>query len=264
MSDYKELSAEEVLEKFDKEAGARQYTGLMGKLIMAICILFSSFQIYTAIFGVLDAHLQRAVHLSFGLLLIYLLYPGRASWSRTSLHPVDLVLGLVAAATPIYIIVFYNELVTRAGINTSTDLFVGLIGIILLIEATRRVVGWPMIFVALFFITYSFLGPYMPGVLAHRGLGWEELVGHLYFTTEGVFGIPLGVSSTFIFLFILFGAYLETTGLGKFFIDLANALAGWAAGGPAKVAVLSDNNGGIANFDISNSLIPFFTFPYTE
>ena len=239
MSDYKELSAEEVLEKFDKEAGARQYTGLMGKLIMAICILFSSFQIYTAIFGVLDAHLQRAVHLSFGLLLIYLLYPGRASWSRTSLHPVDLVLGLVAAATPIYIILFYNELVTRAGINTSTDLFVGLIGIILLIEATRRVVGWPMIFVALFFITYSFLGPYMPGVLAHRGLGWEELVGHLYFTTEGVFGIPLGVSSTFIFLFILFGAYLETTGLGKFFIDLANALAGWAAGGPAKVAVLS-------------------------
>lgn len=239
MSEYKELSAEEVLEKFDKEAGSRNYQGMMGKLIMAICVLFSGFQIYTAIFGVLDAHLQRAVHLAFGLLLIYLLYPGRSSWSRTTLHPVDLILGLIATATPIYIIVFYNELVTRAGINTSTDLLVGLIGIILLIEATRRVVGWPMILVALFFITYSFLGPYMPGVLAHRGLGWEELVGHLYFTTEGVFGIPLGVSSTFIFLFILFGAYLETTGLGKFFIDLSNALAGWAAGGPAKVAVLS-------------------------
>lgn len=239
MSEYKELSAEEVLEKFDKEAGSRNYQGTMGKLIMAICVLFSGFQIYTAVFGVLDAHLQRAVHLAFGLLLIYLLYPGRSSWSRTTLHPVDLILGLIATATPIYIIVFYNELVTRAGINTSTDLLVGLIGIILLIEATRRVVGWPMILVALFFITYSFLGPYMPGVLAHRGLGWEELVGHLYFTTEGVFGIPLGVSSTFIFLFILFGAYLETTGLGKFFIDLSNALAGWAAGGPAKVAVLS-------------------------
>lgn len=239
MSEYKELSAEEVLEKFDKEAGSRNYQGTMGKLIMAICVLFSGFQIYTAVFGVLDAHLQRAVHLAFGLLLIYLLYPGRSSWSRTTLHPVDLILGLIATATPIYIIVFYNELVTRAGINTSTDLLVGLVGIVLLIEATRRVVGWPMILVALFFITYSFLGPYMPGVLAHRGLGWEELVGHLYFTTEGVFGIPLGVSSTFIFLFILFGAYLETTGLGKFFIDLSNALAGWAAGGPAKVAVLS-------------------------
>ena len=200
MSEYKELSAEEVLEKFDKEAGSRNYQGTMGKLIMAICVLFSGFQIYTAVFGVLDAHLQRAVHLAFGLLLIYLLYPGRSSWSRTTLHPVDLILGLIATATPIYIIVFYNELVTRAGINTSTDLLVGLIGIILLIEATRRVVGWPMILVALFFITYSFLGPYMPGVLAHRGLGWVELVGHLYFTTEGVFGIPLGVSSTFIFL----------------------------------------------------------------
>ena len=96
-----------------------------------------------------------------------------------------------------------------------------------------------MVVVVLFFLAYAFLGPYMPGMLAHRGLTPEQLVSHLFFTTEGIFGIPLGVSSTFIFLFILFGAYLESTGLGKFFIDLANAVAGWASGGPAKVAVLS-------------------------
>ena len=100
-------------------------------------------------------------------------------------------------------------------------------------------VGIPMVCVVLFFIGYAFAGPYMPGLLAHRGLSIEHFVSHVYFTTEGVFGIPLGVSSTFIFLFILFGAYLEGTGLGKFFIDVANSIAGWASGGPAKVAVLS-------------------------
>ena len=122
---------------------------------------------------------------------------------------------------------------------TTPDVIMGVIGVLLVIEATRRVVGIPMVVVVLVFIAYAFAGPYMPGVLAHRGLTPEQLIGHLYFTTEGIFGIPLGVSSTFIFLFILFGAYLESTGLGKFFIDIANALAGWARGGPAKVAVIS-------------------------
>ena len=127
----------------------------------------------------------------------------------------------------------------RAGLITTPDLVVGVIGVLLVIEATRRVVGIPMVVVVTAFIVYAFAGPHMPGVLSHRGLTPEQLVGHLYFTTEGIFGIPLGVSSTFIFLFILFGAYLESTGLGKFFIDIANAIAGWASGGPAKVAVLS-------------------------
>ena len=123
--------------------------------------------------------------------------------------------------------------------NTPTDIVIGVIGVLLVFEATRRTVGWPMLTVALVFLAYAFLGPYMPGILAHRGVSFDELVSHLYFTTEGIFGVPMGVSSTFIFLFILFGAYLDATGLGKFFIDFANALAGWAVGGPAKVAVLS-------------------------
>ena len=202
-------------------------------------MVFSIFQLYTAIFGVLDAHLQRAVHLGFALALSYLLYPSRKSWSRTKLHPVDLILAILGAAAPAYICIMYNELVMRSGIMTTPDVIMGVIGVLLVIEATRRVVGIPMVVVVLVFIAYAFAGPYMPGVLAHRGLTPEQLIGHLYFTTEGIFGIPLGVSSTFIFLFILFGAYLESTGLGKFFIDIANALAGWARGGPAKVAVIS-------------------------
>ncbi len=231
--------AEAVLKKYDKDSDTMEYKGIMAKIVSAIAITFSIFQLYTATFGVLDAQLQRAVHLGFGLALVYLLYPTRKSWSRTKLHPFDLLLAILGAAAPAYILIEYNQLVLRSGLVTTPDLVVGILGILLVVEATRRVVGIPMVTVVVLFLAYAFAGPYMPGVLAHRGLTLSQLVGHLFFTTEGIFGIPLGVSSTFIFLFILFGAYLESTGLGKFFIDLANSIAGWASGGPAKVAVLS-------------------------
>lgn len=239
MKESEAKKAEDILKELDKESDTMEYTGLMAKLVAAIAIAFSVFQLYTAAFGVLDAQLQRGIHLSFGLALVYLLYPTRRSWSRHKLHPLDLVLAILGAAAPAYIIYEYQHLVLRAGTVSDVDLVVGIAGILLVIEAARRVVGWPMVCIVLAFLGYAFAGPYMPGVLAHRGLTLSQLVGHLYFTTEGIFGIPLGVSSTFIFLFILFGAYLESTGLGKFFIDLANAIAGWASGGPAKVAVLS-------------------------
>lgn len=237
--EIRELSAEEVLQKFDKESDKRELKGFWNILISAICIIFALFQLYTATFGILDAHLQRAIHLMFGFLLIFLLYPARRSWSRASMHPLDVLFAIVGAASTLYIVINYQELVKRAGMNNETDFIVGVIGTLLVFEAARRVVGWPMITVALVFMAYAFFGPYVPGILAHRGVGIQEMFDHLYFTTEGIFGTPMGVSSTFIYLFILFGAYLETTGLGKFFIDLANAIAGWAAGGPAKVAVLS-------------------------
>ena len=231
--------AQEVLKKYDKESNTAEYKGFIAKIISALAITFSIFQLYTAIFGVLDAQLQRAVHLGFGLALVYLLYPMRESWSKRGLHPIDAILAILGAAAPAYILIEYQQLVLRSGITTPIDFAVGLIGVLLVIEATRRVVGVPMLIVVALFLIYAFAGPYMPGLMAHRGLTPQQLVGHLFYTTEGIFGIPLGVSSTFIFLFILFGAYLESTGLGKFFIDLANAIAGWASGGPAKVAVLS-------------------------
>ena len=235
----RELSAEEVLQKFDKESNKREMSGLWGYIINGICVLFAAYQLYTATFGILDAHLQRAIHLTFGFLLIFLLYPTRQSWSKTKMNPIDVLFALAGACSAMYIVYNYNELVLRAGMNTETDFIVALIGTVLVFEAARRVVGWPMIIVALVFLLYAFFGPYVPGIMAHRGVGLEEMFDHLFFTTEGIFGTPMGVSSTFIYLFILFGAYLEATGLGKFFIDLANAIAGWAAGGPAKVAVLS-------------------------
>lgn len=237
--EIKELSAEEVLQKYDKESDKRSMSGTWDYIIKAVCIVFAIFQLYTATFGILDAHLQRAIHLAFGFILIFLLYPGRKSWSRSSMHPLDVLFAVVSAASALYIVVNYQELVLRAGMNSETDFIVGLIGTFMVFEAARRVVGWPMITVAFVFMIYAFFGPYVPGILAHRGVEVQEMFDHLFFTTEGIFGTPMGVSSTFIYLFILFGAYLETTGLGKFFIDIANAIAGWAAGGPAKVAVLS-------------------------
>ena len=234
-----EALAQDVLKKYDRESDTMEYKGFMAKLVSAIAITFSIFQLYTAFFGVLDAQLQRAVHLGFALALSYLLYPTCKSWSRHKLHPLDAILAVLGAASPAYIVIMYRELAFRAGIINSVDLVIGVLGVLLVIEATRRVVGLPMVIVVVAFLAYAFAGPYMPGVLSHRGLTPNQLIGHLYFTTEGIFGIPLGVSSTFIFLFILFGAYLECTGLGKFFIDIANAIAGWASGGPAKVAVIS-------------------------
>ncbi len=239
MADEKTMTGEEILKKYDKESNTMEYTGVMAKFVSALAITFSVFQLYTALFGVLDAQLQRAVHLGFGLALSFLLYPALKSWRRDKLHPLDAILAILGAAAPAYMVIQYRELILRAGLPTTEDVIIGAMGILLVIEAARRVVGIPMVCVVLFFIAYAFAGPYLPGLLAHRGLTIDQFVSHVYYTTEGIFGIPLGVSSTFIFLFILFGAYLEGTGLGKFFIDVANAIAGWASGGPAKVAVLS-------------------------
>lgn len=231
--------AKDILRQFDKGSDYRELKGFASKIISAILICFTLFQLYTGVFGVLDAMLQRAVHLAFGLCLVYLLYPSRKGWSREKMHPLDAALSVIAAAVCMYVVIFYKDLVFRAGTVTTLDMIVGIIAIILVLEAARRVIGWPMVIIALLFITYALIGPYIPGKLAHRGVDIENLVQQLFFTTEGVFGIPIGVSSTFIFMFLLFGAYLEKTGMGEFFIDSANAIAGFASGGPAKVAVIS-------------------------
>lgn len=198
------------LKALDKESNTADYTGICGTIISIICICFSLFQIYTGIFGARDAMIQRCIHLSFGICLVFLLCPTKKSWIKNGrFNPLDVVLAILAMIPPIYILVNYQALILRAGTVTPTDAFIGALGMIMVLEAARRIVGLPIVIVVLCFLAYGFLGPYMPGPLAHRGLTINQMVGHIFFTTEGVFGIPLGVSSTFIFLFILFGAYLE-------------------------------------------------------
>ncbi|ADL08349.1 TRAP transporter permease [Thermosediminibacter oceani] len=249
-----EKIAQEILRKVDAESDYRTLRGFAAKLVAAIAITFSVFQLYTAAEGALDAMIQRSIHLSFALCLIFLLYPARKSWSRESIHPIDIVFSILGAAVPLYIPAFYQQLVERAGTVTTLDYIIGLVGILLVLEAVRRVVGPPMVIIASLFIIYALFGRQMPGPLAHRGVDLPGLVQHQFFTTEGIFGIPIGVSSQFIFLFILLGAFLEKTGLGQLFIDLANAIAGWAAGGPAKVAVISSAlEGTVSGSSVANT-----------
>ena len=228
-----------VLEKVDKESTHRLLSGWQKILISLIALAFSCFHIYTAFFGVLDAHLQRAVHLAFVLTLVYLLFPAGKGMRRDRLNPFDLLFVAASLYCLGYLLFNYRAIVTRAGVLTGTDVVVGAMGIVLLFEAARRIIGLPMVIIAAVFLLYALFGRNLPGVFAHRNVSIRQLVDHLFFTTEGVFGIPLGVSSTFVFMFLLFAAFIEITGVGKLFIDLGNAIAGWASGGPAKVAVIT-------------------------
>jgi TRAP transporter 4TM/12TM fusion protein len=240
IADEAPVDAQAIMKQFDKESDYRRVGGFLGKVIAAIAIAFSTFQVYTAIFGVFDAMIQRTIHLSFAFCLIFLLYPTNKRWPRDKVHPLDGLLAIVGAGAPLYITILWTKVISqRAGAPTALDIAIGIVGVLLVLEAARRVVGLPIVIVALCFVAYAFAGPYLPGKFAHRGVDVEGLVEHLFFTTEGIFGTPIGVSSTFIFLFILFGSFLEKTGLGQFFIDISNAIAGWASGGPAKVAVIA-------------------------
>ncbi|HOV37445.1 MAG TPA: TRAP transporter permease [Spirochaetales bacterium] len=258
-----QLNVEELLAKVDKESAYRKLTGMHHRLVAIVAITFSLFQLYTASFGLLPAQMQRAVHLLFVLFLSYLLYPIRKGVRDTRIPWYDRILSVVAALSAGYIAYNYTGLMERAGAFTTFDIIVGIIGILAVLEACRRVVGLPILIIACSFIAYTFLGPYMPGFLNHRGYSFRRVVGHLFYTTEGILGLPLGVSSTFIFLFILFGAFLDKTGIGKFFIDIANAIAGFSAGGPAKVAVISSAMmGTISGSSVSNTVgTGTFTIP---
>lgn len=259
----KQEELEEIMAKYDKESAFRKMTGPFFYIIAGIAIIFSLFQLGTAILIPLPTQILRAVHLGFVLVLAYLLYPAKKSMSRKKMHWSDLALSVLSAIVTGYLVWDYKALMTRAGAYTTLDIIIGIIGILLVLEACRRVVGIPILVIACVFIAYAYLGPYMPGFLNHRGYSLRRVVTHLYFTTEGIMGIPLGVSSTYIFLFILFGAFLDKTGIGKFFIDLANSIAGFAAGGPAKVAVLSSAlMGTVSGSSVSNTVgTGSFTIP---
>jgi TRAP transporter 4TM/12TM fusion protein len=261
--EVKEIDFDELIAKYDKESAYRRLIGLAGRAVSIIAILFSVFHLYTASTGVLPAQIQRSVHLTFALVLAYLLYPASSKMSREKIHWSDYILAALSAFVGLYISFNYNALIYRAGEQTFTDIVVAIIAILLVIEATRRVVGLPIVIIASTFLLYAKLGPYMPGFLNHRGYSIGRIASHMYYTTEGILGIPIGVSSTFIFLFILFGAFLEKTGIGKFFIDLANSLAGKAVGGPAKVSVLSSAlTGTISGSSVANTVgTGSFTIP---
>ncbi|MEO6280054.1 TRAP transporter permease [Roseateles sp.] len=221
------------------------------RAVFAVAIAFSLFQIITAAFSPISSQVVRAVHVGFVLLMIFALFPPTLGHRR--LVPLGWLLGLVGFGASFYHWVFEAELTARAGDMTSTDMVIGIVTLALVFEAARRVLGWALPAICLTFLAYALYGQYLPGALAHRGYGFDQVMGTMTFGTEGIYGVPAYVSSTYIFLFILFGAFLEQAGMIDLFNDFAMGTVGHTRGGPAKVSVVTSglmgtiNGSGVAN-----------------
>ena len=254
----------------------RNLTGLHLKIVLGIAILWTFFQLWYASpfpfwfnIGMFKGLPARAIHLGFALTLTFLIFP-IARGKKISIY--DVLISLVAAFCCLYIYIFYDDLVNRGGILLVKEIFgfkvpveiiIGTIGIIILLEATRRAIGLPLVIIAICFLLFSYFGQYAPDIISHGGLSLKRLVGFQWFDQEAIFGIPIGVSVDFIFLFVLFGALLETAGGGKYFLDLAFAMVGKMRGGPAKAAILgSGMTGMISGSSIANTVTTgTFTIP---
>lgn len=241
---------EELLEKFDKSSALRTFTDIKVRyFVFVLAIVYSLFHLYIT-YNPMPELLQRSAHVSIGLCLIFLLYPAGKNSSRSSTSWLDWLLFLGSAASMSYLFVEYqNIMTTRGGIPNSTDIFFSMITVLLVFESARRIMGWGLPLLALIFLAYPFISSFefMPDRLLTRPFDLGDIFGQMYLKTEGVFSSAIGASVTFIFLFILFGAFLAKSGMGQLFNDLALALAGHKQGGPAKVAVISSGFMGSIN-----------------
>ena len=252
------------------DTGARNPDGLPGKTLFAVPVAWSLFQLWYASplpfilgFGVFNNTEARAIHLAFAIFLAFTAFPAFKSSPRRYIPVQDWLFAALGAFSAAYIYIFYTELSGRSGAPTTPDLVIAVCGMLLLLEATRRALGPPLMVVAIVFLAYTFGGPYMPDVIAHKGQSLHKVMSHQWLTTEGVFGIALGVSTSFVFLFVLFGALLEQAGAGNYFIKVAFALLGHLKGGPAKAAVVaSATTGLISGSSIANvATTGTFTIP---
>lgn len=260
------VTAEELddyMSKYDSESRYRRFKDWKKYLIIVISVAFCLFQLYSILSGKITAQVVRATHLAFVMALAYLLFPMKKDMPKDKLPWYDVIIAIVGACSWLYISINFDSLVRRAGIYNTTDIIIGIVGILILFEACRRIVGTPILIISLVFIVYALFGAYAPGFLNHRGYSIQRLVSHLYYNTEGIMGTPIGASATFIFLFIFFGALLDKTGIGQFFIDICNAIAGSYDGGPAKVAVLTSAMfGTVSGSSVSNTVgTGSFTIP---
>ncbi len=261
--DLEELVAE-------ADTGARKPTGISAQIVLCVAIAWSLFQLWYAsplpfVFGifVFNDTEARAIHLGFALFLAYTAYPALRRSPRQHIPLHDWLLALAGAFAGSYLFLFYDQLATRPGQPTDVDLIVAAAGMLLLLEATRRSLGLPMVFVAGFFIFFTFAGPYMPDALLHRGTSVQRFLTHQWLVTEGVFGVALGVSTSFVFLFVLFGTLLDRAGGGNWLMNISIALLGHFRGGAAKVAVVSSAlNGVVSGSSVSNVVAGgIFTIP---
>lgn len=222
------------------EVKYRPLRGWLKALFFTLAIILWAFHLYTSYTGMLEAYIHRSSHLTLLLVLVFIFVPARKRGAQSkTLLAFDIILAALSAFIYIYQWHDKDEFLMRAGSATPMDLIMGAILILLVIEATRRTQGYAMTLIVIIFLLYTRYGPYLPEALAHAGFNWSFIIDFQFMTLHGIYGIPLGVMSTFIIIFIMFGALLESTGAGAFFIDLAYGLFGHRVGGPAKVAVVS-------------------------
>ncbi|MBP6163402.1 MAG: TRAP transporter permease [Aliarcobacter sp.] len=232
-------------------------------LISIIALAWSLYQLYIVIEPT-NSTISRSIHLSFGVVLAFLIYPMmRKPYFLKKIRWFGYTFAIVGLATASYIAVFYEELSTRPGDYTTVDIIMAVIAVIILIEAGRRVLGFALSLIAIVFLAYDFLGPYMPELIIHKGASLNKIAGHMFLTTEGIFGVPLGVSAGFVFLFVLFGSLLDKAGAGEYFINLAFSLLGKYRGGSAKASVIASGFAGImSGSSIANTVTTgTFTIP---
>ncbi|MBK6008457.1 TRAP transporter permease [Ramlibacter ginsenosidimutans] len=242
-----ERKLQELEQKFDPEMRFRQTVAPATWIVIGLLIALSLFHYYTAGFGLLRETTHRGVHLAFVLGLIFLVFPHSkraydahmvSTWHRPGGVPLaDWLLAIGCAVSVLYIPYVFDDLAFRVGNPSTTDVVMGSILFITLLEATRRAMGWPLPLIAIGFTIYALFGPWFPGLLKHAGASWGQMINHQYLTSQGIYGVAVGVVATYVFHFVLFGVMATRIGLGQLFLDIASSIAGRYAGGPAKVSV---------------------------
>ena len=258
------MNVNELMEQYDLETSKlRKLSGKVALFITIVAILMSAFHLFTAWHGTLLAMKQRSLHLIFAFTLGFALYPGFKKSSKDKIDIADWLLIILSVGVWGYIFFNVEAIALKGGQMSTTDMVLGVLAVLLTLEVTRRVVGPELPIVTIVFLLFAYFGRHMPGIFAHRGFNVTRIVSHMYMTTEGIMGTPLGVSSTFVFMFILFGSFLDKTGVGEFFIDFAYALTGSTRSGPAMTSVLSSGlMGSISGSSVANTVTTgAFTIP---
>ena len=252
----------------EEEGVARRPIGPTKWVIPTIGVIWSFFQLSIASWWILDTVFIRSIHLGFALLIVYLNYPvfKETRWGlkflsvKDRIPPWDFVIAIIACFSAVYIAVDYAGINERYGAPITRDLIIGLILLLVLLEAARRVIGPALSVIATLFCLYAFFGPYMPDIIAFKGVSVSRFIGQITMSTEGIYGIPLDVSATIVFLFVLFGAMLEKAGAGRYFIQLALSILGGYKGGPAKAAVLGSGFTGLVSGSSIANIVTTGTF----
>lgn len=261
MSPEMKAQQEALIQQYEKESKTRSFDGfLLSQIVYWLSIAIAFYHFITSFIGYPATHLHRSAHVAMMLFMAFFLYPASSKGNRKSLPWYDLVLAFLAVAVAVYVWVEYIPFINRMGSPNTMDVIMGTILIITVLEASRRISGWPLVILSLIFLLYGLIGRSLPGILMHRGYNWRALINHIFINTEGIYGTSVDVAASYIFLFILFGTIMNKCGMGRFFNDLALAFAGSSKGGPAKVAVIASGFLGSINGSAVANVVTTGTF----